>query len=119
MAFKLGALPFFGRGEERAADVTAAAPAAPSSNLPLIGHLATARKLQILIGLLVLFLAAAAVSVYVNYRLTTQFTVYQSTATEMQMLSQRIANSAQQAAKSSASPFGQLKQWEEQFFADL
>jgi twitching motility protein PilJ len=119
MAFKLGALPFFGRGEEPAADVTAAAPAAPSSNLPLIGHLATARKLQILIGLLVLFLAAAAVSVYVNYRLTTQFTVYQSTATEMQMLSQRIANSAQQAAQGSAAAFGQLKQGQDQFFADL
>ncbi|HET9735450.1 MAG TPA: methyl-accepting chemotaxis protein [Burkholderiales bacterium] len=119
MAFKLGALPFFGRGEEPAADVTAAAPAAPSSNLPLIGHLSTARKLQILIGLLVLFLAAAAVSVYVNYRLTTQFTVYQSTATEMQMLSQRIANSAQQAAQGSAAAFGQLKQGQDQFFADL
>jgi twitching motility protein PilJ len=119
MAFKLGALPFFGRDEEPAADVTAAAPAAPASNLPLIGHLATARKLQILIGLLVLFLAAAAVSVYVNYRLTTQFTVYQSTATEMQMLSQRIANSAQQAAQGSAAAFGQLKQGQDQFFADL
>jgi twitching motility protein PilJ len=119
MAFKLGALPFFGRGEEPTADVTAAAPAEPARNLPLIGHLATARKLQILIGLLVLFLAAAAASVFVNYRLTTQFAVYQSTATEMQMLSQRIANSAQQAAQGSAAAFGQLKQGQDQFFADL
>jgi twitching motility protein PilJ len=116
MAFKLAALPFFGRGEEPAARRAAAA---PSGDVPLIGHLSTARKLQILIGLLVLFLAAAAISVYVSYRLTSQFTVYQSTATEMQMLSQRIANSAQQAAQGSAAAFGQLKQGQDQFFSDL
>jgi twitching motility protein PilJ len=117
MAFKLAALPFFGRGEEPAAKPAGAA-AAPG-DLPLIGHLSTARKLQVLIGLLVLFLAAAATSVYVSYRQTSQFTVYQSTATEMQMLSQRIANSAQQAAQGSAAAFGQLKQGQDQFFADL
>jgi twitching motility protein PilJ len=116
MAFKLAALPFFGRSEEPAAKV---AVAAPSGDLPLIGHLGTARRLQIVIGLLVLFLVAAAVCVYVSYRLTSQFTVYQSTATEMQMLSQRIANSAQQAAQGSAAAFPQLKQGQDQFFADL
>ena len=116
MAFKLAAIPFFGRGEEPAAKVAAAAPA---GELPLFGRLTSARKLQLVIGLLVLFLVAAAICVYVSYRLTAQFTVYQSTATEMQMLSQRIANSAQQAAQGSAAAFGQLKQGQDQFFADL
>jgi twitching motility protein PilJ len=116
MAFKLAAIPFFGRGEESAPKVAAASPA---GELPLIGRLTTGRKLQVVIGLLVLFLVAAAICVYVSYRLTSQFTVYQSTATEMQMLSQRIANSAQQAAQGSAAAFGQLKQGQDQFFADL
>jgi twitching motility protein PilJ len=119
MAFKLGALPFFGRGDEPAERAGAAAPAAPSGGVPLIGHLPTGRQLQILTGLLIVFLAASAVGVYLNNRLASQSGVYQSTATEMQMLSQRIANSAQQAAQGSAAAFGQLKQGQDQFFEDL
>ena len=119
MAFKLGALPFFGRGDEPARQVAAAAPVAASGGIPLIGQLPIGRQLQILLGLLIVFLAASAVSVYLNNRFASQFGVYQSTATEMQMLSQRIANSAQQAAQGSAVAFGQLKQGQDQFFEDL
>ena len=119
MAFKLGALPFFGRGDEPAERAGAAAPAAPSGGVPLIGHLPTGRQLQILTGLLIVFLAASAVGVYLNNRYASQSGVYQSTATEMQMLSQRIANSAQQATQGSAAAFGQLKQGQDQFFEDL
>ena len=121
MAFKLGALkpPFIGRGDEPAAQAAAAAPAAPPRGMPLFGHLPTGRQLQILIGLLIVFLAVSAVCVYLNDRLASQVTVYQSTITETQMLSQRIANSAQQAAQGSAVAFGQLKQGQDQFFEDL
>jgi twitching motility protein PilJ len=121
MAFKLGALkpPFIGRGDEPAAQAAAAAPAAPPRGGRFIGHLSTGRQLQILIGLLIVFLAVSAVCVYLNNRLASRVAVVQSTVTEMQMLSQRIANSAQQAAQGSAVAFGQLKQGQDQFFEDL
>jgi twitching motility protein PilJ len=121
MAFKLGALkpPFIGRGDEPAAHAAAAAPAAPPRGGRFIGHLSTGRQLQILIGLLIVFLAVSAVCVYLNNRLASRVAVVQSTVTEMQMLSQRIANSAQQAAQGSAVAFGQLKQGQDQFFEDL
>ena len=118
MAFKLGALPFFAR-RDAPLKQAAAAPAAASGGVPLIGHLPTGRQLQILTGLLIVFLALSAVGVYLNNRLASQFGVYQSSATEMQMLSQRIANSAQQAAQGSAVAFSQLKQGQDQFFAGL
>jgi len=118
MAFKVGALklPFAGRDEESARQAPYAAPA---GTIPLIGRYATGRQLQLLGGLVVFFLAVAAACVYVNYRLTTQAGVYASTVTEMQMLSQRIANSAQQAVQGSTVAFGQLRQGQTQFFEDL
>jgi len=98
----------------------AAAPApTPERGLPLIGNFAVGQQLQILIGLLVVFLAIAAVCVYVNARQAAQNGLYLATATEMQMLSQRIANSAQQAVQGSAIAFGELRQSRDQFVADL
>jgi twitching motility protein PilJ len=107
--------------QERPSDqIPAAAPArAPERGLPLIGHLPVGRQLQILIGLLVALLAIAAVCVYINTRQAVQNGLYVATATEMQMLSQRIANSAQQAVQGSAIAFGELRQSRDQFVADL
>jgi twitching motility protein PilJ len=119
MAFKLAAFPFFGRGDAPAGQPAAAEPGAPPGGLPLIGHLPTGRQLQILITLLVACLALSAVFVYLSNRLALRTSAYASTATEMQMLSQRIANSAQQAAQGSAIAFGQLKQAQAQFFEDM
>jgi twitching motility protein PilJ len=68
---------------------------------------------------MVLFLMLAATCVYFNFRQVTQNTQYLATATEMQMLSQRIANSAQQAVLGSTPAFGQLRQSQDQFVENL
>jgi len=98
----------------------AAAPAKTARRgLPLIGRLPVARQLQIMIGLLVFFLLIAAVWVFINFRQTSQFAQYLSTATEMQMLSQRVANGAQQAVQGSEPSFSQLSKSREQFIENL
>lgn len=86
--------------------------------LPLIGRLSVTRQFQILLVLLVFCLALAAFYVYVNNRQAAQNAIYISTATEMQMLSQRIANSAQQAAQGSPVGFDQLAAGRDQFITD-
>ncbi len=87
--------------------------------LPVIGRLPVARQFQVLLALLGVFLLLAAIIVFVNYRETSQNTAYISTATEMQMLSQRIANSAQQAVQGSPVAFDQLQGGRDQFIANL
>jgi len=96
----------------------AAAPALAKGRGP-IDRLASGRQLQLLIGLLVVFLAISAVCAYLNDRQASQQALYLSTATEMQMLSQRIANSAQQAVQGIAGAFPQLRSGDEQFVANL
>ena len=100
-----------------------AAPAAARKErkpgLALIGHLPVARQLQGLLGLLGVFLAIAALSGYLHSKHTTRHSVYLSTATEMQMLTQRIANSAQQATQSVTVAFDQLQQGRDRFSANL
>jgi twitching motility protein PilJ len=110
-----------GAAQPRAgAKPAAAAPAKTARRgLPLIGHLSVGKQLQILISLTVFFLLIAATCVYFNIRQVTQNTQYLSTATDMQMLSQRIANSAQQAVQGSAPGFSQLRQSQDQFVEDL
>jgi twitching motility protein PilJ len=102
---------------------TRPAAAAPEQSarhvLPLIGRLAVGKQIQILVSIMVLFLLLAATCVYFNFRQVTQNTQYLATATEMQMLSQRIANSAQQAVQGSSPAFGQLRQSQDQFVENL
>ena len=97
----------------------AAAPQSARHGLPLIGRLAVGKQVQILVSIMVLFLLIAAACVYFNFRQVTQNTQYLATATEMQMLSQRIANSAQQAVQGRTPAFGQLRQSRDQFIEDL
>jgi twitching motility protein PilJ len=87
--------------------------------LPLIGHHPVGKQLQILLGLLVFFLLVATLCVFLNARQAARDTLYLSTATEMQMLSQRIANSAQQAVQGQAAAFGDLKLGHDRFVEDL
>ena len=87
--------------------------------LPVIGRWPVARQFQILLALLAVFLLAAMIFVFINNREAAQNATYTSTATEMQMLSQRIANSAQQAAQGSPVAFNQLQQGRTQFVANL
>jgi len=87
--------------------------------LPLIGRLTVGKQVQILVSIMVVFLLIAAASVYFNIRRVTQYTQYLATATEMQMLSQRIANSAQQAVQGSTPAFSQLRRSQDQFVENL
>ncbi len=103
----------------RKAAVPATARKERKAGLPLIGHLPVARQFQILLGLLGLFLALAALSGYLNNQHTTHHSVYLSTATEMQMLTQRIANSAQQATQGVPVAFDQLEQARDLFNANI
>ena len=93
--------------------------AAGKGGLPLIGHLPVAQQLRALLSVLGVALLTAAALVYVQNREAAQNAAYVSTATEMQMLSQRIANSVQQAAQGVPASFPQLKQSREQFIANL
>jgi len=110
-----------GRAQPRGTrEPTAAAPApAPASGMPRVGRGAVTRRVPILIGLVVFFLLVGAVCAYFNARHAAQDALYLSTATEMQMLSQRIANSAQQAVQGSATAFGQLGKSRDQFVENL
>jgi twitching motility protein PilJ len=97
----------------------APAKAAAPSGLPLLGRLSVNTQMRVLITVMVLFLLIAAGCVVLNTRQATQNTQYLSTSTEMQMLSQRIANAAQQAVQGSPTAFTQLKQSQEQFVGNL
>lgn len=110
-----------GRAQPRGtSQPTAAAPAkAPASGMPLVGRGSERRRVPILIGLVVFFLLVGAVCVYFNARRAAQDALYLSTATEMQMLSQRLANSAQQAVQGSATAFDQLGRSQDQFVENL
>lgn len=92
--------------------------AAPRS-LPVIGQWPVARQFQLLLALLAGLLLAATLLVTLYNREAAQTAIYVSTATEMQMLSQRMANSAQQAAQGVPSAFPQLRDSRDQFIADL
>ncbi len=76
-------------------------------------------QFQLPIALLVASLGIAAACAYLNDRQASHQALYLSTATEMQMLSQRLANSAQQAVQGIASAFPQLRQADTQFVANL
>ena len=102
-----------------AAPASQPAPQRIGGGLPIIGRWPVARQFQVLLAALGVFLLLAAIAVLITYREASKNTVYISTATEMQMLSQRIANSAQQAAQGSALAFDQLQKGRDQFIANL
>ena len=103
------------RGTAKPASAKATAPGGAHP----VGRAAVTKRVPVLIGLVVFFLVAGAACVYFYARQAAQNALYLSTATEMQMLSQRIANSAQQAVQGSTTAFGQLKQSHDQFVANL
>jgi len=120
-------LPAFLKRKE-IAESAAPAPAADTGRtwsaladrpLPVIGHWPVAQQFQTLLALLLAFLVLAAIFVFIDIRKSAQTAVYVSTATEMQMLSQRIANSAQQATRGTQIGFSQLQQSRDQFIADV
>ena len=87
--------------------------------VPLVGHLPIVRQFQVLGILLVTFLVFAAFIMYLDVRTTAQVAASAATATDMQMLSQRLARSAGLAAQGQAAAFGAVKDSRERFKAEL
>ncbi len=97
-----------------------AANAAPvPSKLPIIGNLPVVRQFQLLGALTLLFVALAAFMLFLDSRATSQQALRVSTATEMQMLSQRLARGAALAAQGQANAFAAVRDSRERFRADL
>ena len=111
-------IPFLGRrggGDEKPAKQKAQAPQGAARPLPLIGRMSTAKQLQILTGLLVLFLAADAVIVALDTRKGTFGTQWIASVGKIQMLSQRLAKAAQQASQGNREAFKQLRDSRDEF----
>jgi twitching motility protein PilJ len=71
----------------------------------LIGHLPIVRQFQVLGILLVVFILLALVMLFFNTRVSTQATASGTTATEMQMLSQRLARGTSLAVQGNVPAF--------------
>jgi twitching motility protein PilJ len=87
--------------------------------LPAIGHLPVVRQFQILGLLMVTFLVLGALMLFLDGRLASQAVVAESTATEMQMLSQRLARGTALASQGQNAAFAALKDSRDRFKADL
>ena len=98
---------------------TASNTASSPSKLAVIGSLPTVKQFQILGVLAVALLALSAFMVYVDNRATTQQSLQSSIATEMQMLSQRLARGSALAAQGQASAFAAVRDSRERFKGDL
>jgi twitching motility protein PilJ len=98
---------------------TAMAEAKLPRKVPLVGHLPIVRQFQVLGILLVTFLGVAAFVMYMDGRTVSQATASTATATEMQMLSQRVARGAALASQGQAGAFGVVKDSRERFRTDL
>jgi len=89
------------------------------TRLPLIGHLPIVRQFQILGALLVAFIVLALLALFFNSRVSSQAVASATTATEMQMLSQRLARGTALAVQGSAPAFEAIKDSRDRFRADL
>jgi hypothetical protein len=85
--------------------------------VPLIGHLPIARQFHVLGILLVLFLVFAALVMALDVRTAAQAAASTATATEMQMLSQRLSSSSTLALQGRPVAFEAVKDTRERFKA--
>jgi twitching motility protein PilJ len=112
MAFALK-LPFIGRRAE--ADEDEAPAQASQKRAAPGGGMGTGRKLQILIGLLVVLLAIDGFVVFLDARQGAFGTLYIASVGKIRMLSQRLAKAAQQASQGNVEAFKQLRESREEF----
>ena len=98
---------------------TATANMAMPKKLPVIGNMPVVKQFQTLGVLMVTFLVFAALMVFLDGRQSTQAAAAAATATEMQMLSQRLARGTALAAQGQASAFPAVKDSRDRFKADL
>jgi len=89
------------------------------TRLPFIGHLPIVRQFQILGALLVAFIVLALLMLFLNARVSSQATASATTATEMQMLSQRLARGTALAVQGSVPAFEGVRDSRDRFRADL
>ena len=98
---------------------TASNAASAPPKLAMIGSLPVVKQFQILGVLTVAFLALAAFMVYLDNRAANQQSMQGSIATEMQMLSQRLARGSALAAQGQSAAFPALSDSRERFRANL
>jgi twitching motility protein PilJ len=98
---------------------TATSSIAVPRKLPLIGHLPLVKQFQLLGAAATAFLVLAAVMVFLENRAGSQAGASQATATEMQMLSQRLARGGALASQGQATAFPALRDSRERFRNDL
>jgi len=99
----------------RSAEAVASAP----RKLPLIGGLPLEKQEQLLGLTLVLFLLLAGLMWWLDGRVATQQAARGGTATEMQMLSQRLARGSALAAQGQAAGFAAVRNSRDRFKADF
>ncbi|MFO1281150.1 MAG: methyl-accepting chemotaxis protein [Burkholderiales bacterium] len=98
---------------------TAAQTVRAPAKVPLIGAMPVVKQFQVLGTLLAMFLVFAALMMFLGNRQSTQTSVAASTATEMQMLSQRLARGSALASQGQAAGFPAVADSRERFRADL
>ncbi|HLW11961.1 MAG TPA: type IV pili methyl-accepting chemotaxis transducer N-terminal domain-containing protein, partial [Casimicrobiaceae bacterium] len=89
------------------------------SKLLMIGSLPVVRQFQILGVLTIAFLALAVFMVFLDNRAASQQALQSSAATEMQMLSQRLARGSALAAQGQAAAFAAIRDSRERFKLNL
>ncbi len=90
-----------------------------SNETPLIGHLPVEKQYLLTMVLGLGFLVVAGVLLMYNGVQTSNKTEYITKVTEMEMLSQRITKTAQQAVAGNPAAYAQLQSSEEKFKTDL
>jgi len=98
---------------------TAAAEKRQPGRLPFIGHLPAAKQYQILGTLIGVFVVLGLLMLFLYITLTAKSAASAGTATEMQMLSQRLARGTSLAVQGNAAAFEAVKDSRDRFRADL
>ena len=98
---------------------TAQAASTAPRKLPIIGGLPIEKQQQALGLALLVFLALAAAMLWLDTRIASQQAAQVATATEMQMLSQRLARGSALAAQGQAAGFPAVRNSRDRFKADF
>jgi twitching motility protein PilJ len=98
---------------------TAAAEKRQPGRIPFIGHLPAAKQYQILGLLIGVFVVLGLLMLFLYINLTAKSTAGAGIATEMQMLSQRLARGTSLAVQGNAAAFEAVKDSRDRFRADL
>ena len=98
---------------------TATSDARMPQKLPLIGHLPIVQQFQILGVLMATFFVFAALMLFLDGRQAAQAAASSATATEMQMLSQRLARGTALGAQGQTAAFAAVSDSRDRFKTDL